>query len=190
MLPSHHEHAVGPPVGALRVAPPVHHLRSHVLHRPTEGVGFVLVVYGLLTETEVWTHTSDRSNLIFQREEVRTKMVGSSLKEQQENAHGVTSTSDRNTKKKRKSVSLHTGQLDVSLLVQQDAETTEASSVHSLWSVTFMVSQNHRDKQEVEKALALARFSRLFYIQPEQTLLSMKIWENWTSSGQIRVLVR
>ena len=50
---SHHEHAVRPPVSAVGVSSPVHHLRRHVLHRPTEGVGLVLVVYGLLTEAEV-----------------------------------------------------------------------------------------------------------------------------------------
>lgn len=54
---SHHEHTVRPPVSAVRVSSPVHHLGSHVLHRPTEGVGFVLVVYRLLAQSEVWTQT-------------------------------------------------------------------------------------------------------------------------------------
>ena len=50
---SHHEHAVRPPVGAVRVSSSVHHLRSHILHRPTEGVSLVLVVYRLLAEAKV-----------------------------------------------------------------------------------------------------------------------------------------
>lgn len=50
---AHHEYAVRPPVCAVGVASPVHHLRSHVLHRPAEGVGLVLVIDRLLTEAEV-----------------------------------------------------------------------------------------------------------------------------------------
>lgn len=53
---SHHENAVRPPVGAVRVSSPVHHLWSHVLHRAAERVGLVLVVYRLLAEAEVWAH--------------------------------------------------------------------------------------------------------------------------------------
>lgn len=53
LAPTHHEDAVRPPVGAVRVPPPVHHLGGHVLHRAAEGVGLVLVVYRLLAEAEV-----------------------------------------------------------------------------------------------------------------------------------------
>lgn len=91
--PPHHEHAVRPPVGAVRVAPPVHHLRSHVLHRAAEGVGFVLVVYRLLTEAEVCRRA-------------QVSVCCCSRETQQE-------------------LMLRTGQLDVSVLIQQDAETTE-----------------------------------------------------------------
>lgn len=32
----YHEHTKGPPVGTLRVSPPIHHLGGHVLYRPAE----------------------------------------------------------------------------------------------------------------------------------------------------------
>lgn len=54
----HHEHAEGPPVGALRVPPPVHHLGRHVLDRAAEGVRPLVVVHGLLAEPEIWGRDS------------------------------------------------------------------------------------------------------------------------------------
>ena len=53
----YHEHAEGPPVRTLRVAPPVHHLRRHVLDRPAEGVGSLVVVDGLFTQPEIYRDT-------------------------------------------------------------------------------------------------------------------------------------
>lgn len=35
------------------MALPVHHLRGHVLHRPTERIGLLLLKYGLLAQTEI-----------------------------------------------------------------------------------------------------------------------------------------
>lgn len=49
----YHEHTEGPPVGALRVSPPVHHLGCHVLYGPAEGVSSLIVVDGLLTQPEI-----------------------------------------------------------------------------------------------------------------------------------------
>lgn len=49
----YHEHTEGPPVGTLRVSPPVHHLGRHVLDRPAERVSSLVVVNGLLTQPEI-----------------------------------------------------------------------------------------------------------------------------------------
>ena len=58
MRTPYHEHAEGPPVRTLRVAPPVHHLRRHVLDRPAEGVGSLVVVDGLFTQPEIYRDTA------------------------------------------------------------------------------------------------------------------------------------
>ena len=55
----YHEHAEGPPVCTLRVAPPVHHLGRHVLDRPAEGVGPLVMVDGLFAQPEIYRDTQD-----------------------------------------------------------------------------------------------------------------------------------
>lgn len=46
---THHQYPKRPPVGALYVALPVHHLWRHVFHRTTEGVRLLLLVNSLFT---------------------------------------------------------------------------------------------------------------------------------------------
>lgn len=57
----YHEHAEGPPVRALRVSPPVHHLGRHVLDGAAERVGPLVVVDGLLAQPEIWGRTAHSS---------------------------------------------------------------------------------------------------------------------------------
>lgn len=57
----YHEHPEGPPVRALRVSPPVHHLGRHVLDGAAERVGPLVVVDGLLAQPEIWGRTAHSS---------------------------------------------------------------------------------------------------------------------------------
>jgi len=51
---THHQHPIGPPVRAVGVALTVYNLWGHIFHRPAEGVGFLLVVYSLLTQAKIY----------------------------------------------------------------------------------------------------------------------------------------
>lgn len=66
-LGTHHQHPIGPPVCTVGVALAVDNLRGHVLHRPAEGKGLLLMVNGLLTQAKVCGKEDKRTSSVLPR---------------------------------------------------------------------------------------------------------------------------